>query len=197
MMSLKIEKQERPKSGIVAIGDMDSTVYACGFAGQRTIYMVTLIGEDEPRASFTKKKEMKAWMEKEGLDWKEDVNISERFEVDPLEYVLHSTKLFVEQMLSDVNSEEYIFYLTGKDNFRDEVATIIPYKSTRSGDRPHWYNEIREYLINKYGAIVVDGYEADDACIMKAVELDKQGKDWVILTRDKDLFQYKGKFYRY
>lgn len=79
-------------------------------------------------------------------------------------------------------------YLTGKGNFRHQVATVKPYKGNRKSERPHWYQAIRDHLISVYGAVVVDGMEADDACSIEATAYPDPTK-CIIVSRDKDLLQ--------
>lgn len=81
----------------------------------------------------------------------------------------------------------FAIYLTGKDNFRDKIATIQPYKGNRSPDsKPPHYKEIREYLQEHYNAEVVDGIEADDKI---AIEFCKDPKNSVVVGEDKDYLQ--------
>jgi len=49
-------------------------------------------------------------------------------------------------------------YLTGKGNFRYDYAKTHVYKDNRSGTKkPEHIGYIRDYLVEEYGAIVVDG----------------------------------------
>lgn len=80
----------------------------------------------------------------------------------------------------------YQLYLTGKGNFRKELATIKPYKGTRSSEKPSHFYLLRDYMISEWDAIVVEGQEADDAI---AIEATAQGTDTVIASIDKDFLQ--------
>jgi hypothetical protein len=77
-------------------------------------------------------------------------------------------------------------YLSGKNNFREGVATIKPYKGNRSGDKPLYYERIREYFVEKHNAIVSEGEEADDLLGIYQTE------DTCICTIDKDLWTVPG-----
>ena len=87
-------------------------------------------------------------------------------------------------------------YLTGGDNFRHNVATIRPYKGNRGNARPFWYAKLREYMVERHGAIVVDEYEADDAIAMvqwqTAYTVEPTS---IICTIDKDLKMVPGLHY--
>lgn len=80
-----------------------------------------------------------------------------------------------------------VIFLSGPDNFRNEIAKRKGYKENRKGkEKPfHFYN-IRAYLIHSYGAIVSDGVEADD--LMATAQTDST----IICSRDKDLRQVPG-----
>ena len=99
--------------------------------------------------------------------------------------------------LHDQEIGEFRLFLTGKDNFRDELATIWEYKGNRDRSlRPYWYKEIRQYLIDRWGAEVVDGMEADDAVAILQWNADEEGGT-IICTIDKDLENVPGHFYNY
>lgn len=85
--------------------------------------------------------------------------------------------------------DEFRGFLSGKDNFRYNVATIAPYKGTRKSDKPPHYKAIREYLTDFYNAEIVDGAEADDALA------EAQTDETVICSVDKDLKQVAGYHY--
>jgi len=86
-------------------------------------------------------------------------------------------------------------HLTGKNNFRDKIATTKPYKGNRKGnEKPHHYSLLREYLVTSWGATINEGIEADDMLAIRATEL---GDDSVIVTLDKDLDQVVGWHYNF
>lgn len=85
-------------------------------------------------------------------------------------------------------------YLSGPENFRDEIAVTVPYKGNRAdAPKPFWYNEIREYLVNSWGAVVTDGYEADDALSIRARVLGST--ECMMCSIDKDLWTVPGWHY--
>jgi hypothetical protein len=85
-------------------------------------------------------------------------------------------------------------FLTGKNNFRMDVATTAPYKGNRTADKPIHYHLLRDYLVSSWGAHVVDGMEADD---MLAIRLTELGDDAVLVSLDKDLDQVPGWHYNF
>ena len=79
-------------------------------------------------------------------------------------------------------------YLTGKGNFRYEVAKTAPYKGNRSDVvKPTNLPAAREHLINKWGAVVSQGEEADDLIGIASVQGDPETT--VVVTIDKDMMQ--------
>jgi DNA polymerase-1 len=104
---------------------------------------------------------------------------------------------YLSEMVMDL-SKHYtssIVYLTGKGNFRDEVAVTLPYKGNRSDKRvPVHKNLLREFMVSEWNAQVVNGMEADDAIAMKATELDH---DVIICSLDKDFKQIPCRMYDY
>lgn len=125
----------------------------------------------------------------------------------PWDYVAELLENRIANICGEVMAtEKPRFFLTGKDNFRFQIAKKQPYKD-RPGHKPWHYANIKAYLIGHYGAEVVDGMEADDMiCIVQTKDsLDKieEGKDFyeittpytIICTRDKDLRQCPGYHY--
>lgn len=90
-----------------------------------------------------------------------------------------------------------VIYLTGKGNFRENIAKRKAYKKGRPEEKPFHYHNIKGYLIHAYGAEVVNGMEADDAlCIRQMQGFARGNKDeTIICSRDKDLKQCEGWHY--
>ena len=115
--------------------------------------------------------------------------------MDPLENVLHSVKNSINTIVRATRADSHILFLTGVNNFREGVATIQGYKENRKGKpKPYWYNEIRKYMIDVQGALVVDDQEADDAL---GIFLTKAGSDGVCASIDKDLLTVPGEHYNW
>ena len=95
--------------------------------------------------------------------------------------------------------EEYVlgentwFYLTGSGNFRNELATIKVYKGQRP-PKPDHLPATRDQLVERWGAEIVEGQEADDAIGIKATDLNG---DCVIASVDKDLLMIPGTHYNF
>lgn len=73
-----------------------------------------------------------------------------------------------------------------KSNFRYKIATIRPYKANRTAEKPPFFKEVKEYLINERAAIVAVAAEADD-CIASSMT-----EHTACCSYDKDLLQIPG-----
>lgn len=93
---------------------------------------------------------------------------------------------------------EWELILSGEGNFRNGIATVTPYKGSRKDKlKPHWYPNIRQYLIDSFDAIVVDGIEADDEVSIRMNEARSLGDKAILATIDKDLDQIEGVHWDY
>lgn len=107
--------------------------------------------------------------------------------VEPLEHVLSTVKRSIKNLLDNVEHIGFQLYLTGRDNFRMELYP--EYKANRTADKPKMYHVIRTYLEECWGAIVVDGMEADDAVAIAITE----DTSACLVSMDKDLLTVPGK----
>jgi 5'-3' exonuclease len=117
-------------------------------------------------------------------------------EPDEEKFAISRMGNFVDRLIRLEGIETYEGYLTGKNNYRSEIATEQAYKGNRKDARkPVHYDSLREYLISKWGFTVVDGQEADDAMGIKAYELPEDSS--CIMTIDKDLDMIRGWHYNF
>lgn len=104
---------------------------------------------------------------------------------EPVEYALHSVKTVLTGIWDRYGSDGPVF-LSGEGNYRNNVATIRPYKGNRAGaDKPFYYHEIREYLITQHNAQIVNGMESDDACSI--LQWNDKDRRTIIVHQDKDI----------
>lgn len=117
-------------------------------------------------------------------------------EADPIEYALHSVKKMIESIVEETGADEYVVYLSGPSNFRDDVASLQPYKGNReSARKPVHYEAIRSYLTDWHNAIISDGDEADDLLGIACSTDD--GNVHVLASIDKDLNMIEGLHYNW
>ena len=99
---------------------------------------------------------------------------------DTLEGTLSGVKNALQDIINSCGEKSTI-YLTGKGNFRYDLDPN--YKGNRKdAGKPRYYQEIRDYMIDELGAVMIEGQEADDALAIGAVQ---EGHG--IATLDKDL----------
>lgn len=100
--------------------------------------------------------------------------------------------LMMEDPIVDVM--EFEFYLTGKTNFRNDIAVTRTYKGNRKSEKPVHLQALRNHLVEVWGAVVSEGNEADDILAIRQTEL---GDDSIIISLDKDLDMVKGWHYNF
>lgn len=111
----------------------------------------------------------------------------EKFEI-LIDYIL-------EQCLEFPRPDDYEIYLTGKTNFRHEIAKSHVYKGNRKdAQKPIHLGHVRQYAIQKFGAIVSDGEEADD---LIAIEATRNGHETIVASIDKDMLQIPCKHFNF
>jgi hypothetical protein len=122
----------------------------------------------------------------------------------------------IKSIAEAAGADTYTVYMSGKNNFRVEAATIRPYKGNRSSDKPYWHDKIEEYLKSglNHPVVICDGYEADDGVSIEQCqdfyydegEGDKAERiaycnlypetlNTIICSRDKDLHMVPGWHY--
>lgn len=114
---------------------------------------------------------------------------------EPLNWALNNAKKAMESIQDkfDRGLEMQVF-LTGKSNFRDAIAVTQPYKGNRTQPKPPYLPDVRQYLVDMWGAHIVEGREADDTV---AIEYLKDPDKRCIVAIDKDLLQIPGNHYNY
>lgn len=90
---------------------------------------------------------------------------------------------------------EWSLHLTGGNNFRKDIAVTAVYKGNRADKpKPKHLIPLREYLVDKWGAVIAEGQEADDAVVIEANSLNG---NCIIASLDKDFMQFSGWHYNF
>jgi len=77
------------------------------------------------------------------------------------EQAINTFESYMNDLLHLCKADSYILCLTCKRNFRYDVDPS--YKSNREGtEKPLWFKEVKDHMIQQWGAVEVDGLEADD-----------------------------------
>lgn len=118
-------------------------------------------------ASYMKRvKIMKALIDADIFQWELGSLTDDEYKPVGWPIVQNMVQAKIDRIMEATGASEYQLYVTSEDksNFRFDVATIQPYKGNRSGsEKPHWYTQIRNLLVDQRGAIECFGQEADDA----------------------------------
>lgn len=186
-----------------AIIDGDIIVYRAGFVPQTNIHQV--VDQDgDVLEEFSSKAEANDFVEM--LSLQEHVVPTIKSEVLPASH--DDVDMIVDTMIKNIvinsKSTDYIVYLTGSTNFRNQVATAKIYKGNRSDSpKPIHYEYIREYMQDKHPFVMSDNCEADDLCAMRLYDQFKKARtskkksdcQAVLCSIDKDLRNIPGYHY--
>jgi len=113
-------------------------------------------------------------------------------DAEPIYFCLSTVKRMIKNVISETRADHATLLLTGKDNFRNDLATIQKYKGNRDGvEKPRHYQNVRDYMVRVWGATIVDGMEADDAVGMLCSS-GLEGTDFILSSADKDLRMIPG-----
>lgn len=89
-----------------------------------------------------------------------------------------------------LKADSYEAFLTGKGNYRYDIAKTVPYKGNRKDtSKPKHYEALREHMVKRLGAVIVEGQEADDEV---AIRMSKEPDKYLLVGVDKDLRQIPG-----
>lgn len=122
----------------------------------------------------------------------EDVQTAE-----DISHAFHAVNTTIEALKKSCNADSVEIYISGKNNFRDSLPLPTKYKDGRSVMKPLQLKEVREYLINKKKAVVVDNYEPDDALAMRCYDGVKNKQKIIQCTIDGDANGVAGWLYNW
>lgn len=169
--------------------DGDILVYEMACSVETPIYVVA-------SAIYQKRSTAELKAKSKGL------SVTKRRNIGSMNQVRMNLRAKLKTIFENVGSRTYEMYLTAsavKQNFRADIATLLPYKGNRIDlERPFYYEKVRELLVNEYKAIMITGQEADDILGIRQYEIAKQHGNFefsCIATIDKDLQMIEGNHY--
>jgi len=190
-----------------ALFDADVLVFRAGFAAERKEWHLgwgpTGVAGWENHKVFEYKREAMDHLDKvlPGVYSREegkDYSMWPEVNLEPVSHALHNVKVSVERALEacDCTDFDVKMYLSGKDNFRNDVAVTRPYKGNRDrSHRPTHEKAIRAYIKANWDTTEAHGEEADD---LLGIAQTKYGpEDSIIISIDKDLDQIPGLKYNF
>jgi len=112
--------------------------------------------------------------------------------IPPFDKVAELLDKRIETICLRVNATQSpILFLTGKKNFRNDIAKRQKYKD-RASNKPWHFKNIIAYMEGKYDCRRIEGLEADD---LISIEQTSRREETITCTRDKDLRQVEGWHY--
>ena len=175
----------------VLLVDGDILVYRAAFSCEVKRYKA--VKDDQVFFEGDSYRELKYLVEGQGFKMK-DFDIQSEATIKPVT-VLHDV---IDKMMSNIakrtGGDSWEIYLSSSECFRHRLATTKAYKSGRAA-RPLHYLEAKRYLIQKFGATLLEDMEADDMLSIRMHELREDGVPCVLVSIDKDLHQVPGLHY--
>lgn len=94
----------------------------------------------------------------------------------------------IDRTLVFSSGNDYTSYLTGKGNFRYDVAVTVEYKGNRKKtEKPIYLDACRNHVVDRWNGVVINGQEADDAIGIAASKSNPETT--VVASIDKDMLQ--------
>lgn len=126
-----------------------------------------------------------------------DFEIMDVQECEDISHALYSVKHMINSICKACGTDKYEIYFSGPNNFRDKIPYPTPYKGNREGMiKPLQLREVMEYLIERHGAIVVQG-EADDKICERQWDGLQSGQKIIGCSTDKDSYGTEGWIYNW
>ena len=129
-------------------------------------------------------------------------------ENEELGIAVYRLEEMLDNTLAETGADEFSIFLSGENNFRYEI--YCEYKANRTQPKPRHRKDLKNYLIEKYQAVVSDGCEADDLLGIEQCKLFYEDPDdvasgkWkknlystIICSLDKDLRMIPGNHYSF
>lgn len=174
----------------IALIDGDEIVYKIGYLTQDTYH--TIQKPDTDKFYFNYKEEAIEWIENDESDWEFDIHVDPK----PVQVTRYQFARILAKIMKATRATEYRIFLNGEDNFRDSIATIIPYKGNRDNSRrPHHFQSLKDYMVKEHDAKYIERAEADDGCSMAQYYYRARGIESIIVSQDKDLRMVPGEYY--
>lgn len=109
----------------------------------------------------------------------------------------------IKEIISETHAKSFLLFLTGKGNFRFDIAKQAPYKGNREDlEKPYHWDTVDVFLRREYKPKICEGNEADDVMgEIQEAEVRKlrngipDAKVTAIASRDKDLRTQEGWHY--
>ena len=112
--------------------------------------------------------------------------VRKRVALDPKGYEEVLDRI-ISKIISDTSSTNIKLYLSGEDNFRYDLATLLPYKGTRDDSTKSFHLKLVKDRIRDLGGRSVEFLEADDMMSSYQTTYQYANEESIICSSDKDL----------
>jgi len=191
---------------VVGHFDLDPIKYAAASVGETRSVLVTHIAsgkqkEYKTRTEFWGHHKKKAGGDlailNEGRDIKllpEHFEVIDRQVMEPIENILHTTKLMVESAIETAEVDQAVLYIGEGESFRVGLSTLLKYKGQRSNlIRALALDDVTNYIKRTLKAKVITNIECDDALVMNTYGK----KNHILCGAEKDFLGCGSKFLNY
>lgn len=172
--------------------DGDPMVYAAGFSVEHN-EPIAYTKDGKFVGHWEKKSAFNAWCKKHpdraaDIDFDNLDCLSWVEEFDKCRLILRNKR---KQLAVAVRNAKQLWFLTkGSTLWRNEDAQIQGYKANREGmEKPVYYDDIRQFMVDKFHATICEGLEADDS--MASLGRNNVGRV-IIASPDKDMLTIEG-----
>ena len=125
-----------------------------------------------------------------------------------LEHCQKAFKNMIRTILKATGAKDFKLYLGHEDssqNFRHNISTIQKYKGKRTGDKPKYFQQMRDWIVSEYRPVISKKIESDDRlCIDSRKDFENSAKHRnkmkckvVVATIDKDARTVAGWLYNW
>lgn len=178
----------------VLVLDADSIAYKAAAANESRSITASHKEKDEV-SEWSNRTAFRAFLKENNLSHTEvDYEIADVQDPRHISYGQSLVREIIKGYHTKTGVVDHEIYIGGADNFRDKIPLPTKYKGKRVDTlRPVQLKDIRSFMINDLGAIVVNGEEVDDVGSKRAYEGWKADEGKVIqVTEDKDALQCSG-----
>ena len=175
--------------------DADSIAYKAAAANEKRSIVVTH-KENGKVMEFDNRTAFKDFLKENEKVNGEDYELTDVQDPRHISYGKSLVRNMIQGYTVHTGVKEVEIYIGGANNFRDAIPLPKKYKGKREDSlRPMQLKDIRYFMIQELGAIVVDGMEVDDMGSIRAYEGYKAGTRIIQVTEDKDAAQCMGWLY--
>ncbi len=174
--------------------DGDSLIYKAGNAIEHTVFRIDYATGNKGFQEFNNKTELNIFLEDNGL-YLSEFTFQTLKTIEPLANALQITKNYIQKIINNLRSKvdiDEIYVFLGNDDIKVFRYNFYPeYKAGRAA-KPHYYKEIKQYILDHQYSRLVSYVEVDDVLSILG---NKYARDCVLVHIDKDINQVKGIHY--